>query len=348
MSPIIIKHQGHAYVGYSIHHDLSYRKLQMIYEDDEQTIKRLLTEMIQPIETTRCVAGGSPSFRDAQKMGEDNLLDSSKDGTRSLVFIKPAWRYGRVSLIPAQQITDVDYDDPSELASEDYIDDQVKDLFESAIAASEDKERLVADSERRPPRVRQWLAGLLDMSARNPLLKVTINKRTGKGRKGLIEFELPPGTLGAIDDALFDGKKLAINSPAALPRSYWDSGITTSEFVKEAENLGSALMFPSYKEIENWPGLAKQLFEDYHEKIILPIEEKVDKGEPLTKDQKDIYEITKADEDWEKTAEKLAQQAFLIIGKIVKEAFSKLDSEAKDQMLLSGGTIFQRWDVVLG
>ena len=338
LSPIIIRDRGHAYVGYSIHHDLSNRDLQMIYEDDQQTIKRLLTEMIQPIETTRCVAGGSSSFRDAQKMGEDNLLDSSKDGTRSLVFIKPAWRYGRVSLIPAQQITDVDYGEPSELASEDYIDEQVKNLFESAIAASEDKERLVADSERRPPRVRQWLAGLLDMSARNPLLKVTINKRTGKGRKGLIEFELPPGTLGAIDDALFDGKKLAINSPAALPRSYWDSGITTSEFVKEAENLGSALMFPSYKEIEDWPVLTKQFSKQIQEKINF-IEEKLDKGEALTNEEERDYKISKEDENYgKKRAAELAQVVLTDHwGISQRKAFSKLDSEAKDQMLLSGG-----------
>ena len=69
-----------------------------------------------------------------------------------------------------------------------------------------------------PPRVRQWKASLLDLSARNPLLKT---------KKKFLEIEVPASLLGVIDDQLFTPKKrLEVVSFDGVPFEWIHSGVT--------------------------------------------------------------------------------------------------------------------------
>jgi hypothetical protein len=106
-----------------------------------------------------------------------------------------------------------------------------------------DDSGLLPEERAIPPRIRQWMASLLDLTARNPLLKVKPAQ--------MMEFDLPSGILGEIDDMLFTPKK-RIKLPAfgTLPSTWVHNGVTDDQFEKWS-GAEMSLVYPSYKEVNS-------------------------------------------------------------------------------------------------
>lgn len=108
---------------------------------------------------------------------------------------------------------------------------------------------------RPPPRVRTWLASLLDLTRNNRLLDIKIREDFGAGRLTgrIIEFEIPRGLIGEIDDALFEeGGKIEIASPFKLPGEIRDAGLMEGD-LKQEFKASHRLFFPPYSWIRKFP-----------------------------------------------------------------------------------------------
>ena len=317
LSPVIVLVQGHAYIAYSYHeHTTQHAQIGDPVIDDQDHAKNWLETGLQPIETTVCTQG--LNFREAVLAGEANT--NKYFGTIKLLFVNSAWRRG-VSLAPTQEISGAEYEDYAPGVDQIVVDEQVRDLVDPKIVVDEGDR---AGSEWRPPRVRQWLASLLDLGARNPLLRVNISKKTGRGRKGLIEFNVPPNSLSQLDDDLCDGKTIVINSPSAINQRYWEHGITISEFVQEAKILESPLVYPKHSEIGEFSPNVNYLINlrDTPEENVKPEEYQAWKfcqraNDPYIRDH--VSQVLQ--QKWDKAQ---------------KTAFTKLRTEANDQLLLTG------------
>ena len=109
------------------------------------------------------------------------------------------------------------------------------DLYDEIIA---DDPRMLPEERAVPPRVRQWMASLLDLSSRNPLLRFKPAQ--------VLEFDLPRGFLGQIDDMLYTPKKrISLISPRGLPFEWVHAGATPGDFEKWLKEQ-LKLVYPNY------------------------------------------------------------------------------------------------------
>jgi hypothetical protein len=76
-----------------------------------------------------------------------------------------------------------------------------------------------------PPRISQWRNSLLDLSFRNPLL----NMKTGRGSVGL---HVPSGSLGTVEDMLFDGRSLNLIPHDQLAEIHLQRGARTAQDIE--------------------------------------------------------------------------------------------------------------------
>lgn len=64
-----------------------------------------------------------------------------------------------------------------------------------------------------PPRIRSWLRSLLDLSFKNPLLRIG----GARGDSAAYRFELPSGLLSLIEDRLMDGRAIEVRVATQAP-----------------------------------------------------------------------------------------------------------------------------------
>ena len=208
----------------------------------------LLHNHIQAVETTTTTTGSARSFEEACQSQNNfsikpvvypNGVEVNDSTLESIVVVSKAWSEGitpPVSLaeVPLHIGTWADnthFGQPSSTDSNGQIDAEIE--FEDAVISDEEKAI--------PPRIRQWMASLLDLGARNPLLKMRAST--------LMEFELPPSTLGLIDDLLYTPKKrIELASPSVLPFDWVHNGVSEAEFETWMKKH-MKLVFPGYKEL---------------------------------------------------------------------------------------------------
>jgi hypothetical protein len=94
------------------------------------------------------------------------------------------------------------------------------------------------------------MASLLDLSAKNPLLRI---------KKGIVSFDLPAPQLGQLDDALFKANgRITISSPSRLPSQWFDNGVDETTFATWADQ-SDTLIHPSYREVNRFSSRVKAL-----------------------------------------------------------------------------------------
>jgi len=251
LKPVLFLTKGHAFAGYltgkgpydkcddNLHFIANKAGPILRRDSDYQLIQICLQEKwIIPIETTTTTTGSLRSFIEACQTQNGFTIDNDVD-LESIVFVNNAWKSGitpPVSLAEAPEFKEIMRASINEEENDVAIDDDADSI--------ELTDPTLSDAERRiPPRVRQWMASLLDLGSRNPLLKLK--------PKQVLEFDLPSSTLGRIDDILYTPKKrLEIISPAALPFEWINTGITEPEFEKwMTKNF--KLVSPPYKELNS-------------------------------------------------------------------------------------------------
>ena len=191
---------------------------------------------IQPIETTTVTSGSRRTFEEAC-LSQNNFSVKDDSTLEGIVFVSLAWKMGITP--PVSLDKDAIYGHavrtPEKPESHEPTRQEIEILNSDAIA-----EGLDGKDRDTPPRVRQWKASLLDLSARNPLLKT---------KKKFLEIEVPASLLGVIDDQLFTPKKrLEVVSFDGVPFEWIHSGVTEFEFEKWMKT-SLRLVSPSYRQV---------------------------------------------------------------------------------------------------
>ena len=122
---------------------------------------------IQPIETTTVTSGLRRTFEEAC-LSQNNFSVNDDSTLEGIVFVSLAWKMGITP--PVSLDKDAIYGHavrpPEKPESHEPTRQEIEVFNSDAIA-----EGLDGKDRDTPPRVRQWKASLLDLSARNPLLK---------------------------------------------------------------------------------------------------------------------------------------------------------------------------------
>ena len=191
---------------------------------------------IQPIETTTVTSGLRRTFEEAC-LSQNNFSVNDDSTLEGIVFVSLAWKMGITP--PVSLDKDAIYGHavrpPEKPESHEPTRQEIEVFNSDAIA-----EGLDGKDRDTPPRVRQWKASLLDLSARNPLLKT---------KKKFLEIEVPASLLGVIDDQLFTPKKrLEVVSFDGVPFEWIHSGVTEFEF-ESWMKTSLRLVSPSYRQV---------------------------------------------------------------------------------------------------
>lgn len=265
LEPVLFVTKGHAFAGYftgkpvsgptgfvsgkkAVHIQLNRirhatSQSQILRDRDYGLIRELLTERhIIPIETTTTTRSMPQDFVSACQrqngfsVDVDPLTGTDDSDLLGIVVVKLARQSGvmpPIALNPAAPAPVVE-------TILDHVFDEPVPGLDADEEVPEADTRLTPEERAIPPRIRQWMASLLDLGPKNPLLKVKPTQ--------MMEFDLPPSVLGSIDDLLFTPRKsLKIQSFSSLPASWIHSGITDDQF--EAWSTKELrLVYPSYKE----------------------------------------------------------------------------------------------------
>ncbi len=330
INPLLCLVEGHAFTGFFVNRDpdtLDTRKVTKVLFDPVEILALHNSGFIQTVETTLLCGGiESKPFNTAcdwQSMDEDRGNNGYLSFKRENLE-----RFINVSLARNRYLSPPVLQQPSENIAEDsfqfYSLDEKHDSEEDLeILGLQELESLdLADDEDRsvPPRVRQWMSGLLDLSTRNNLLKMKV------GRKGLLNFDLPAEWLDKLDDELFDGKTIPIKSPAVLPRDWWDAGIKMNDFQAKIDQIQTPLIYPSYTRVNKVASEVEQAIQ---------LRDRPFEQIRKTAGEKNYWEALQklTDADIEHRIHSLMAEEW---NKELNKALQKLVTEKTEQMLLTG------------
>jgi hypothetical protein len=290
LEPVLFLIRGHAFAGYFTGRAVTNSSGQIILDQNHNPVigdraisywkgtlgsivrrnsnyaeiqRLLLNNHIQPVETTTTTRGSAIPFHEAclsqnnfsvKPTAHANGRVSDDSTLESIILVSNAWKEG---ITPPVSLADVPLhignhllNQQPDISSLSEDTDSFRDLdnLELSDVQISLEERAI------PPRIRQWMASLLDLSARNPLLKMKPNQ--------VMEFDLPAATLGLIDDLLYTPKKrVELASPAALPFDWVLNGAKESEFESWIKKQ-PRLVFPTYKELNGIQRSAENLLRE--------------------------------------------------------------------------------------
>jgi hypothetical protein len=346
LEPVLFLTRGHAFAGYftgaplldaagqlvrdasgEIYGDHAVSRLMsnlgtiLRRDDDYGIIQELLRNgYIQPIETTSTTTGLFRPFHEACSR-QNNFSIADDEALESVILVANAWRTG---LTPPVTLADVPLHD---FGRERVPSDRPEPTIDDPDSDDPNFEQPAADRSL-PPRVRQWMASLLDLSLRNPLLKVKPAQ--------VLEFDVPSTLLGAVDDALYTPKKrLEIVSPSALPFEWVHQGATEGDF-KEWMGSKIRLLFPSFTSLNGIQRNAETFLKDVRGDTDDPIRS------PGTLSQADVREI-RADRNHPVHAmsdaaiiKTIREGEFERLNSALKASVTKVQTKAREVMLSTG------------
>ena len=258
LDPVIFLVNGHAFCGY-LSKIARYGMQDTIVSDKAYLVELFAKENVHPIETTTICTGKNCSFSEARDRNSsyfsESLAEESLANMKGMVVVRRCWQMG---IMPPPVLSDqLTSDVEGEItqsgalsAGQEASDGTLDDAWEPALRGG----------PRPPPRVRSWLASLLDLTRNNRLLDIKVKdygalRSTGR----VIEFQIPRGLIGEIDDALFeeDGK-IEIASPFKLPGEVRDAGMPEND-LKLDFRTSRRLFFPPYSWLMGLPSEILQL-----------------------------------------------------------------------------------------
>ena len=213
---------------------------------------------VQPVETTTVCRGGS---------GEDFNQASSRHqfsdpgavaSVQAMLIVSRCWQAGitpPIRLAAAAEGGEGQAEPASAFEQRVFAPPSGADDLRPS-EANVSVEPFKADESGTPPRVRQWMAGLLDLSARNSLLRV---------KRGILTFDVAEGAADAIDDLLFTPKqRLVVASPSVLPSTWKDTGVAPDDFLGWSKGNGfDTLVHPPYSELNRFSQTVEKLVEHW-------------------------------------------------------------------------------------
>lgn len=344
LEPVLFLVQGHAFAGYLTGEHLSPKHFgetavrvvkakmgaSLTRENDSPLVRDLLEGgHIQPVETTTTGRGAPEEFHEACQ--EQNVF--TREGLpclEAIVCVANAWREG-ITPPPSISLEKVPLRGfPHTPGQHNDLDDEEESAdwtINFGTDTPEEDVELTEEDRARPPRVRQWMASLLDLSRKNPLLCVN--------PKSSLEFAVPPTLLGAIDDLLFTPRKrLGVISPAGLPREWLHEGASDGKFTTWI-NQNLKLVYPSHAKLN-------PLIRDAQEFVKLVRQEpgSMIPGKFMDRDRK-LIEARRADPEIAKKSDADLARQFVnddlagLDAELTKQ-LKKVDKQAADAMLMTG------------
>lgn len=229
---------------------------QLLKSRDNALIQQLLREQhILPIETTTTTRSMPKTFTEACSRQNnfsvvaDQIRGIDDSTLEAIVAVRLAWQSGVTPpiVLGEQPSVVVGGELPTGVGMIDGFEELIDDVqLEDAVISPQEREI--------PPRIRQWMSSLLDLSSRNPLLKIK--------PKQIMEFEVPAEMIGLIDDALHTPKKrIKLPGFSSLPSTWIHNGVTSSEFEIWSKREVS-LVFPQFSELNSLQRSLEQFVKD--------------------------------------------------------------------------------------
>ncbi|MEY8040028.1 DUF4011 domain-containing protein [Saccharopolyspora cebuensis] len=225
LHPLIWMVRGHAFAGFFLNEE---RLAETVSSDPAQMINVVESSKAIAVELTAIGPGAdSVGFAEAAKLGRAHLRGPGE--LLGMVDIHLAHRSG----IRPMPSADVGAEDSAEPTPPDTPERRLALPDELVTSGVLDDAEMVADqrpADGAPARVTAWRRALLDLSLRNPLLKLP---KRGKG----LDLHVPAGGLAALDDLVHGGKPLNIVAQDAL------GGVQELQGVRRAQDLPDEVVF---------------------------------------------------------------------------------------------------------
>jgi hypothetical protein len=257
LDPVLFLVKNHAFSGYFTKDNLNLP--QSSYgatgEEKELIFDLVKKGYVQPVETTTlCDGPGSANFTAACTTTSKYWADARSE-MEYMLIPHNAWNEGFASPPTTGELLMPELGGPGDVLSEGLSEEESLSLLISPDPVAIDVNS--GDDQLIPPRVRQWQSSLLDLSARNQLLKM----KTDSAK--FMEFEIPPDLLAEVDDKLFSpDERLLIKTPADLPLKWRQEGVMKEEFDRYIRNEPSPLVFPHFGIINDVPRAIQKRVDD--------------------------------------------------------------------------------------
>jgi Protein of unknown function (DUF4011)/AAA domain/REase_MTES_1575 len=218
LHPIVWIVDGHAFAGFFLREE---RLPETVSLDAAQMINIVESDTAVAVELTGVGPGvDSVAFAEATRLGRAHLRGPAP--LCGMVDIRLAHRSGIRPLpsadpLPAHPAAVEPLGTAASLALPD-------DLEASGALDAEENLEVEAADDGAPPRVAAWRRALLDLSLRNPLLKLP---KRGKG----LDLHVPAGSLAVLDDLVHSGKAINVVAQDRI------SGVHELQGVHRAQDL---------------------------------------------------------------------------------------------------------------
>jgi len=200
LHPLIWMIEGHAFAGFFISEE---RLAQIVSTDPAHMINLVESGRAVAVELTAIGPGsGSAGFAEAALLGKTALRDGRQ--LLGLIDIRLAHR-SEIRPLPSTEPVEQSLAEEHQ-AADDAPVRQLSlpaDLERLGVFEQEKNLELEAADDGAPPRIAAWRRSLLDLSLRNPLLKLP---KRGKG----LTLHVPAGSLSVLDDLVHDNKAIRV------------------------------------------------------------------------------------------------------------------------------------------
>ncbi|HJQ47261.1 MAG TPA: DUF4011 domain-containing protein, partial [Amycolatopsis sp.] len=199
LHPLIWFVEGHAFAGFFLHDD---RLPESVALEANQLVNIVESGTAMPVELTG-IGPGSGTLTFTQAV--ESAIGHVRGGTELLgmVDVHLAHKSG-IRAMPSSDTATPDVTIKSSTPPPPRsITELPAELVRAGVFEEDENLEIRATDDGAPPRIHAWRRALLDLSLRNPLLKLP---RTGKG----LDLHVPGGALAELDDLIHDNKAIRI------------------------------------------------------------------------------------------------------------------------------------------
>lgn len=252
LKPYIVMVRGHALTayqtGYSTDRDLDPALLAQLNEptvpDPNGAAMLAAAGVIAPVETTAFTSAHDMPFEEAVELG-GTRFGSEVTTLQGLINVAASVQHGVVPL-PSVATTAVGEagTDEQPLVVESWADQLIGDGERpTPVEVDDGSERARLDDGDIPPRIRSWLRSLLDLSFRNPLLRMPSGRSAGRA----MVLDLPAGAAAAVEDQLMSGGTLRFLPATDMPSALRADPTATALYIEHIRSRGEVFS-PGFRE----------------------------------------------------------------------------------------------------
>ncbi len=247
LCPHIVMVEGHALTAYETGSTRSDRHLEIatIRALDSSVVRDVNAILafhelggLQPVETTMFTTTQAATFQDAISAGYHRSVGSPSTLV-ALIDVARCVRSGVVPLPSAATLAAGDTEESIEWI--ELLDGAEPGTIDVAPQGVDERARL---EQQVPPRVRNWLRSLLDLSYRNPLLRLPSGGRSLR----TLMLDLPHGGAAVLEDRLMGGSSVRIAPATSAPSALRSNAGDPQPYLDHIKSRGE-VFFPGLSDM---------------------------------------------------------------------------------------------------